>query len=329
MAASSTRSPLDVVPVEVVCSILEWESDFQWIVRAAQTSRAFAKAVASVIENKLTANKEVSEVGVWRMTNHQRTWYRQVFVNLRHMCHGVLEVIKDIDCSKWKGETDRDTEKIAEAFSILERAPGRKGLRSMNLSFGRHITDASVLEIAKLNSLESLNLAWCSNVTSASLKAFQGHPNLRVLTLESCRGITTVSDLVTIPQLEVLNLAGCMGLQPTGLQGFSRLSHLRHLNLSYCNLLVDEDVEEVAHIQSLRTLNLSFCWNLTDRAARALAAATWLEELDLRQHNQMTPDGVALIQSRVPGLRSFQPPQLVTPSAAERQVDESASDSDD
>ncbi len=73
MAASSTRSPLDVVPVEVVCSILEWESDLQWIVCTSLTSKAFSKAVASVIENKLTAKKEVSEVGVWRMTNHQRT----------------------------------------------------------------------------------------------------------------------------------------------------------------------------------------------------------------------------------------------------------------
>ncbi|OXU17208.1 hypothetical protein TSAR_005814, partial [Trichomalopsis sarcophagae] len=143
-------------------------------------------------------------------------------------------------------------------------------LTQLNLSYCKHITDASLGKIAQsLKNLETLDLGGCTNVTNSGLHVIAwGLKSLKRLDVKSCWHVSDQG----IGYLAGINsdAGGNLALEHLGLQDVQRLTDegLRSISLGLAT--------------SLKSINLSFCVQITDNGMKHIAKITSLRELDLR-----------------------------------------------
>lgn len=92
--------------------------------------------------------------------------------------------------------------------ALAHATAGLAGLRSLSLSACR-LTDEGLERVARLSQLETLNIGQCSRVTDRGLRALgDSLLNLRAIDLYGCTGITPqgLDHVVKLPKLSVLNL---------------------------------------------------------------------------------------------------------------------------
>lgn len=127
---------------------------------------------------------------------------------------------------------------VSEAFRSAEK------LRSMSLPASIQFTDDALLNISALARLSTLDI--------------------------SSNPVVTGSGVAKCERLEVLNVAGCLAIDESGIQGIARLPLLRDLDLSR-TLLSDKGCVLVAACVTLRRLNVSVCEQVSERGLASLS----------------------------------------------------------
>jgi len=184
----------------------------------------------------------------------------------------------------------------------LKTLSGATCLRSLNLHYCR-LTDADLMDLAGLTTLESLSLSRNHRITDAGLKALTGMSGLRKLSLHQTyvtdAGLSALAGMRELRELSLgqtritdaglsalagLNRIEYVDLRETdisddGMRNFRSLTAITTLDLDKTRV-TGEVFEELAALKSLAVLGLIDC-PVTDAGAAKLAAFESLDTLFL------------------------------------------------
>ncbi|KAK1816132.1 hypothetical protein LTR12_009472 [Friedmanniomyces endolithicus] len=171
---------------------------------------------------------------------------------------------------------------------------GAPHLRSLTLSYCKHIQDRSMLHLALHASprLTSLDLTRCTSISDAGFHAWgpARFPLLRRLVLADC---TYLSDQAIVGivggcrGLKVLDLTFCCALSDTATEVLALgLPRLERLNMAFCGSAVgDNSLRCIGlHLLELRVLSVRGCVRVTGVGVEAVVEGCGrLEEVDVSQ----------------------------------------------
>jgi len=211
---------------------------------------------------------------------------REIWLNHRH--HQAIQWLQEHDCIQILGSTHEgllgDTTVVTRVnfysnvnSSSLAQLERLSRLRS--LSLGRQFTDADLVHLEGLASLEQLYLSG-TQVTGAGLVHLKGLTNLRILNLQWTPQFTDAGlvHLEGLASLEQLYLSGTQ-VTGAGLVHLKGLNNLRGLNLSGTQV-TDAGLEHLKGLNDLHVLNLSGT-QVTDAGLEHLKGFQFLQRLDL------------------------------------------------
>ena len=120
-------------------------------------------------------------------------------------------------------------------------------LRVLNLTRCKQITDAGLVHLKGLTTLEELDLWSCDQITDAGLAHLKGLSNLKVLSLWDCDQITDAGlvHLKGLTTLKWLILNGCKQITDAGLVHLKGLTTLESLYLYRCDKITDAAVSKL------------------------------------------------------------------------------------
>ena len=169
--------------------------------------------------------------------------------------------ITSIDLS-YSNITNRD-------LLLLKDLPG---LKQLNLSGCRKLTDAGIAHLQHITSLKQLDLSMCDNLTDVGIAHLQYLTSLQQLNLSGCENITDagIAHLKNLTSLQRLELIDCSRLTGAKFDHLKDLISLQQLILNYCNNLTDDGIAKLKDITSLRKLELSGCSKLTNQQVNDL-----------------------------------------------------------
>ena len=147
------------------------------------------------------------------------------------------------------------------------------------LSTPMGLSDAGMVEIAKMHSLKRLDVAR-DQLTDAGLRS-----------------------LSKLASLEVLFLYGNPRMTDDGLKALTHLRSLRHLRLGMEGLFTDQGIAHLASLPSLKVLWLD-THNMTDEGLRWLARSRSLERLNMYWLDTITDRGIVYLKD-LPQLRKL------------------------
>lgn len=167
-------------------------------------------------------------------------------------------------------------------------------LESLNLRLNNNLSDSSLEVISTLTNLTALKLQCGTNIydrsevgldirnnqfTERQLLQFTSLQKLRNLTLNILRFVTgrSLKMIVTLKELQKLDLAGCINLQRGSFGGMSALQKLKALDLTRTKI-GNEELIEFSNLINLRELDLNFCLNVTKTFVQK---NDFLKQLDL------------------------------------------------
>ncbi len=191
-----------------------------------------------------------------------------------------------------------------QQLASLARLAPLPSLRSLGLSFLRHLTDAGVCHLRGLTGLEALSLSSCKQLTDAALPHLRGLTRLQSLTLDE----TQVSGaglalLQSFPQLQTLVLGQCKRISDSGLSHVAERTSLQKLLLANCSAITDAGMVHLEGLSDLRILDLG-CTGVTDAGLAHLRTLTRLEYLNLAGLESVTDAGLVHLQA-MSGLRKL------------------------
>jgi len=181
-----------------------------------------------------------------------------------------LRELRSLDCSNCSTLTDAQLEAISRACPNLQ---------NINVSNCPNISNVGARAIAThCRQLQHVNVSG-TGITNDGVRDLASCP-LQSLDIGRC-GIAddVLRDLATSrPQLQSLNLQGCINIGNTGLAHLANLAQLRDLNLSECRQITD--FTPLAACTQLRDLNLEWT-RVADLTP--LAGCTQLRDLNLQR----------------------------------------------
>lgn len=132
------------------------------------------------------------------------------------------------------------------------------------------LTDAGIVHVAALDTLETLSIANCSLVSDAAFSRVGS--NLQVLDLNNCTLLTDagLAHLLAARKMTNLNLSGCLGITDVGLCHLGQLRNLKELSLQHCWKITDEGVAHLEQLDHLETVNLYWCDKVTEKGVLPL-----------------------------------------------------------
>lgn len=163
----------------------------------------------------------------------------------------------------------RDEKNWPVASLLLERTEHRQ-----------EVLDALIAVLPEYSG-KLLILYECTTLTSEDLRCFAGVDGLLHLSLAHCTGLKDTAWLVSLRQLEILDLGHCSCLKGSqAFQGLAGMKKLKTLNLFNCPGLID--TAPLAELSELEMLDLGLCTGLhgTD-ALHGLENLSALKELYL------------------------------------------------
>ena len=187
---------------------------------------------------------------------------------------------------------------LVTKFSIIN-------LRSISLHCMESKGDIFSCLPSTLPNLEKLFLVNWRSVTNQGIIEIlnRSKSNLRELDLSRSKitGVGVEEGVNSLPNLEVLNLSGCLNLTERGMKEILRISrsNLRELDLSRSKITGVGIEEGVNSLLNLETLKLSLCYNLTDGGLKEILriSGSSIRVLDISSTNitgQGFMDGVSL-----------------------------------
>ncbi|CEL92344.1 unnamed protein product [Vitrella brassicaformis CCMP3155] len=163
-------------------------------------------------------------------------------------------------------------------------------LRSIDLSYCRHITDSLVGEVLTCigGNLQTLDVSFCAGVTDEAFMALTGGstPSLVEVGVGGCR----ISDeavyriAAASPLLESIDLRWCNHVTDDGVLRLSQMCcHLQTVCLKGCPGLSDASIAALARLPKLRAVDVSWCLSITSQSFVYLSTppVPSLERLDL------------------------------------------------
>jgi hypothetical protein len=161
--------------------------------------------------------------------------------------------------------------------------------------FSSEITDAGLVQLARLTSLHELDFRCCDLITDSGLRRL-AHLKLTCLMLDDCNNVTDESmEYLSHMPLTWLHLSGC-NITDRGLACLSRL-RLTWLNLYGCSQITNAGIEYLSDMP-LKHLNLRGC-NLVTDVSMLVIRYMPLTYLDLQGCN-ITAD---TLMSYIPNMR--------------------------
>ncbi|KAK3938435.1 hypothetical protein QBC46DRAFT_460226 [Diplogelasinospora grovesii] len=171
---------------------------------------------------------------------------------------------------------------------------GCPGLRRLNLSYCKHITDRSMAHLAAhaSNRLQSLTLTRCTSITDAGFQSWAPYKftALTHLCLADCTYLSDNSIVALVnaaKNLTHLDLSFCCALSDTATEVVALgLPELRELRLAFCGSAVsDASLGCIAlHLSELRGLSVRGCVRVTGNGVEnVLEGCGRLEWLDVSQ----------------------------------------------
>eukprot|EP00808_Paulinella_micropora_P010201 g69102.t1 len=171
---------------------------------------------------------------------------------------------------------------------------GLQSLQHLELKFCRKITDAGLVHLAGLHRLERLHITRCVKLIGAGLVHLSGLHRLKYLDLRGCEKLTDAGlvHLACLHRLQYLNLNRCNRLTNVGLVHLSGLHSLRQLNLNGCQQLTDAGLVHLSVLHQLEHLGLGYCRGLTGAGLVDLSGLDSLRHLCLKHCEQLTDAGL-------------------------------------
>ena len=180
-------------------------------------------------------------------------------------------------------------------------------LERLNLSCCDKLTDGGVVEILKISGskLRYLDVS-VSNITGIGLeKRLISLPNLETLNLSCCDKLTN-NRLAKVLRISgsKLRLVNLSRTRITGIgfeEGVKSLSNLETLDLSYCDELIDRGLVEIIRISKnkLRVLNVSRTRIIGIGLEEVLSFLPCLETLDLSYCDELKDGGLRISGSKL------------------------------
>ncbi|MEC7839151.1 MAG: hypothetical protein VX777_03830, partial [Chlamydiota bacterium] len=179
-------------------------------------------------------------------------------------------------------------------------------LNSLDLSDCQQITDAGLEHLSKLTSLKSLDLLFCTVITGAGLEHLSKLLSLKSLGLSLNGSITEagLAHLSKLTSLELLVLSNSEEITDAGLAHLSKLPLLESLNLSNCRKITDKGLEHLSKLHLLYSLDLSDCQQITGTGLEHLSKLISLQSLGLSFFRKIKDAGLANI-SKLTSLKSL------------------------
>lgn len=154
--------------------------------------------------------------------------------------------------------------------------------------------DANTLErVCSIVSLEELALVVCRCELPQKLKL----PNLRTLLLLDSPSVTGVEPLATLPQVEILGIAGCKKLQDYSPLG--KLRGLRQLEIGIRRYYEKMSAASLSYLVSLKKLEhlAVFLTSVADESLEAIGELAGLRTLDIS--NTFPREGIARLAAKL------------------------------
>jgi hypothetical protein len=168
-----------------------------------------------------------------------------------------------------------------------------KGLKELHVDRS-DLTDAQLLKLPDLNSLEIFTCSLDSKITGACLARLSQLPNLRYLDFWMTRlDEDNLKYLKNMHKLEALNLSDSSA-DTTGMKHVSACTGLKRLYLNWNKKLIDEDLTYLIPLNNLQLLHLRST-PVTDRGMPALARMKRLKTLSLLE-TKVTADGIYMLK---------------------------------
>ncbi len=220
-----------------------------------------------------------------------------------------------------------DSHRLTESgYAVLAKLPKVRRL-GVQMTSGKELE--AVFSYIQDHRLEELDLTDCRDFTGKGLETLTHKATLRRLNLtcfrgtltdkglESLRGFTglrhldlsqhdqikkAVRYLEDMPELEILNLYGCVGIDDrAATQAFAKLPKLQSLNMGFCWA---HKGGGLVFPKNLKSLNLIESKSLTDAAFQDFPCRDTLVEANLYQCLPLTDKGIAAFQN-LPNLQKL------------------------
>ncbi|RHZ54534.1 hypothetical protein Glove_426g2 [Diversispora epigaea] len=200
---------------------------------------------------------------------------------------------------KWCcGLSDRDISEIAIPIFVH------------STSDNKHITDASIIEIAQnCIHLEYFGLRG-SNITDASLKQIaEFYSKLLILSLVGCQKITDegiCAITLTCSNMQKYVLEDCEEITDTSVKKIAQSNpKLKYLNLNGYELISDKSVCKIVQLcPNLESLQIECC-NISDVSIIALANLRNLQKLNIEDCGKISTNAIITLQNKNPTLDIF------------------------
>ncbi|KAI9728313.1 MAG: hypothetical protein M1834_007717 [Cirrosporium novae-zelandiae] len=193
-----------------------------------------------------------------------------------------------------KLKVDTKAKKPAEIQPAPGTVMGCPGLKSLTLSYCKHVTDRFMqhLALSAASRMEHIDLTRCTTITDLGFQ-FWGNVqfiNLRRLCLADCTYLTDNAIVYltnTAKGLQELDLSFCCALSDTATEVLALgCPQLTHLNLSFCGSAVsDPSLRSIGlHLVQLRKLSVRGCVRVTGIGVDAVVEGCQkLEDFDVSQ----------------------------------------------
>lgn len=155
--------------------------------------------------------------------------------------------------------------------------------------------------------VKKLDLSHRKDLTDHQLASLiQAYPNLQTLNLSGCLQMTTqgLTAVAKLSQLQFLDLSSCRQITDQGLATLTQLQNLRTLDLSRCLQITDQGLTSLIQLQNLRTLSLLRCTQITDQGLTSIAQLQKLRTLSLLGCLEITDQGLASL-AQLPHLQTL------------------------
>ena len=175
---------------------------------------------------------------------------------------------------------DANVQITDEGFKQIARLKNLKRISLGNLS----ISDQTLKELSKIESLREVNIYYCPNITSDGIKSLQTLPELRVLNVSDCQTLAE-SKTVTVlnfPKLETLSVdfrieikssrlkelfvSNVTDFDGSSLDFFDSLPSLECLCLDNCQNVSDAGIKRLVRLKNLKSLSINDCPLIIDRS---------------------------------------------------------------
>lgn len=193
-------------------------------------------------------------------------------------------------------------------------------LNCLTLRMCTSISDAALVYLGQINSLEYLDLSGCHRITNEGLSTLSNLTNLKKINLTNCASLESIETLSNYLSVTNLNLTRCQNIRqlPTDffitltrlikldmtstkinnlyLQEWSKLTSLEILLLKDCTIVSSKMLAHLPHQHQLRILNLRGCINVDDSGLKKISKSLTLKELDISFCNKITANGLEFIK---------------------------------